>query len=113
RVTQGLLYRLWHLGRESARRMLSLPDCVAIGRTDVASRTSMRAARFLAGDRRLFARFRRVLEESVYQRDFEQFLAATLAERDQRYRKYGASPYTCEPNTTEPAGCLRDLRSPI
>src|SRR5437870_5866623 len=111
RVTQELLYTLWDLGLQIGHSLRSLPDCVAIARTDLASRTSMQAARFLAGDRRLLARFRRVLEENVYQRDFEQFLAATLAERDQRYRKYGASPYIGEPNIKESAGGLRDMHT--
>jgi [protein-PII] uridylyltransferase len=47
----------------------------------------------------------------VYRRDFEQFLRATLAERDQRYRKYGASPYIGEPNIKESAGGLRDMHT--
>src|SRR6266446_2076115 len=111
RVTQELLYTLWDLGLQIGHSLRSLEDCVAMARTDLPSRTSMQAARFLAGDRRLFARFRRVLEENVYQRDFEQFLAATLAERDQRYRKYGASPYIGEPNIKESAGGLRDMHT--
>src|SRR3989441_605881 len=111
RVTQELLYTLWDLGLQIGHSLRSLEDCVAMARTDLPSRTSMLAARFLAGDRRLFARFRRVLEENVYQRDFEQFLAATLAERDQRYRKYGASPYIGEPNIKESAGGLRDMHT--
>src|SRR3989442_5100306 len=68
RVTQELLYTLWDLGLQIGHSLRSLPDCVAIARTDLASRTSMQAARFLAGDRRLFAKFRRVLEENVYRR---------------------------------------------
>src|SRR5437870_3205574 len=111
RVTQELLYTLWDLGLQIGHSLRSLEDCVAMARTDLPSRTSMLAARFLAGDRRLFARFRRVLEENVYQRDFEQFLAATLAERDQRYLKYGASPYIGEPNIKESAGGLRDMHT--
>src|SRR3989442_8124231 len=75
------------------------------------SRTSMQEARFLAGDRRLFARFRRVLRENVYRRDFAQFLETTLGERDQRYRRYGASPYIGEPNVKESAGGLRDVHT--
>src|SRR5712691_10853463 len=111
RVTQELLYTLWDLGLQIGHSLRSLEDCVAMARTDLPSRTSMQAARFLAGDRRLFAKFRRVLEENVYQRDFEQFLAATLAECDQRYRKYGASPYIGEPNIKESAGGLRDMHT--
>src|SRR5712692_312626 len=111
RVTQELLYTLWDLGLQIGHSLRSLDDCVAMARTDLPSRTSMQEARLVAGDRRLFTRFGRVLRENVYRRDFEQFLAAMLAERDQRYRKHGASPYVGEPNVKESAGGLRDMHT--
>jgi [protein-PII] uridylyltransferase len=111
RVTQELLYTLWDLGLQIGHSLRSLDDCVAMARTDLPSRTSMQEARLVAGERRLFTRFRRVLTENVYRRDFEQFLRLTLAERDQRYRKYGASPYIGEPNVKESAGGLRDVHT--
>ncbi|MBI4637078.1 MAG: [protein-PII] uridylyltransferase [Candidatus Rokubacteria bacterium] len=111
RVAQELLYTLWDLGLQVGHSVRSLDDCVAMARTDFPSRTSMQAARLVAGDRRLFARFRRVLRDNVYRHDFEQFLATTLAERDARYRKYGASPYIGEPNVKESAGGLRDVHT--
>jgi [protein-PII] uridylyltransferase len=109
RVTQGILYALWDLGLQVGHAVRSLPDCLAMARTDFPSRTSMQQARFLAGDRRLFNRFRKVLAENVYQKDFAQFLETMLAERDQRYRKFGGSPYIGEPNVKESAGGLRDM----
>ena len=111
RVTQGLLYALWDLGLQVGHAVRSLPDCLAMARTDFPSRTSMQEARFLVGDRRLFNRFRKVLAENVYQKDFAQFLETTLAERDQRYRKFGGSPYMGEPNVKESAGGLRDIHT--
>ena len=111
RVTQGLLYALWDLGLQVGHAVRSLPDCLAMARTDFPSRTSMQQARFLVGDRRLFNRFRKVLAENVYQKDFAQFLETTLAERDQRYRKFGGSPYMGEPNVKESAGGLRDIHT--
>ena len=111
RVTQGLLYALWDLGLPVGHAVRSLPDCLAMARTDFPSRTSMQQARFLVGDRRLFTRFRKVLAENVYQKDFGQFLETTLAERDQRYRKFGGSPYMGEPNVKESAGGLRDMHT--
>jgi [protein-PII] uridylyltransferase len=111
RVTQGLLYALWDLGLQVGHAVRSLPDCLAMARTDFPSRTSMQQARFLVGHRRLFARFHKVLSENVYQKDFGQFLETTLAERDQRYRKFGGSPYMGEPNVKESAGGLRDLHT--
>ena len=111
RVTQGLLYTLWDLGLTVGHSVRSLPDCVAMARTDFASRTSMQEARYVVADRRLFQRFRKVLAENVYRKDFGQFLETALAERDQRYRKFGGSPYMGEPNVKESAGGLRDLHT--
>ncbi|MGH7316962.1 MAG: DUF294 nucleotidyltransferase-like domain-containing protein, partial [Candidatus Rokuibacteriota bacterium] len=111
RATQGLLYALWDLGLQVGHALRSLPDCLAMARTDFPSRTSMQQARFLVGDRRLFNRFRKVLAENVYQKDFAQFLETTLTERDQRYRKFGGSPYMGEPNVKESAGGLRDIHT--
>src|SRR5882672_6328152 len=113
RMMQELLYSLWDLGLQVGHSLRSLDDCVGMARTDFPSRTSMQEARFLAGERRLFARFRRVLRDNVYRRDFGQFLETTLGERDQRYRRYGASPYIGEPNVKESAGGRRGVDLPL
>ena len=111
RVMQELLYTLWDLGLQVGHSLRSLGDCVAMARTDFPSRTSMQEARLVVGDKRLFRHFGRVLRDNVYRHDFEQFLATTLAEREQRYRKHGASPYIGEPNIKESAGGLRDMHT--
>jgi [protein-PII] uridylyltransferase len=111
RVMQELLYTLWDLGLQVGHSLRSLEDCVAMARTDFPSRTSMQEARLIEGDRRLFARFGRILRDNVYRQDFGEFLAMTLTEREQRYRKFGASPYIGEPNVKESAGGLRDMHT--
>src|SRR5438874_5459910 len=111
RLMQELLYTLWDLGLQVGHSLRSLADCVAMARTDFPSRTSMQEARLIDGDRKLFTRFRRVLRDNVYRHDFGEFLAMTLAEREQRYRKFGASPYIGEPNVKESAGGLRDMHT--
>src|SRR4030095_2715083 len=113
RVMQELLYTLWDLGLQIGHSLRSLEDCVAMARTDFPSRTSMQEARLIEGDRRLFARFGRILRDNVYRQDFGEFLAMTLAEREQRYRKFGASPYIGEPNVQESAGGLRGMESAV
>src|SRR5256712_9811169 len=106
---QELLYTLWDLGLQVGHSLRSLEDCVAMARTDFPSRTSMQEARLVVGDRRLFGRFARVLRDNAYRHDFEQFLATTLGEREQRYRKHAPSPYIAEPNIKESAGRLLDM----
>jgi len=110
-MAQELLYTLWDLGLQVGHSCRSLTDCLAIARTDFPSRTSMLAASWIAGDRALFRTFRRTLRDNLYRKDFAEFLATTLAERDQRYRKHGGSPYLGEPNVKESAGGLRDLHT--
>ena len=111
RLMQELLYTLWDLGLQVGHSLRSLEDCVAMARTDFPSRTSMQDARLIAGDRPLFTRFGRILRDNVFRQDFGDFLATTLGEREQRYRKFGASPYIGEPNVKESAGGLRDMHT--
>lgn len=113
RMAQELLYTLWDLGLRVGHACRSLADCLALARTDLPSRTSMQAARLLAGDRRLFARLQRTLRREVYRKDFPEFLRQTLAERDERYRKHGATVYLQEPNVKESAGGLRDVHTAL
>lgn len=111
RITQELLYTLWDLGLQVGHSVRSLEDCQAIARTDLLSRTSMMEARYIAGDKALFRAFGKTLAENVYRKDFARFLEDTLAERDSRYRKHGASVYGLEPNVKESAGGLRDVHT--
>jgi [protein-PII] uridylyltransferase len=113
RMAQQILYTLWDVGLRVGHSCRSLADCLALARTDLPSRTSMQAARHLAGDRRLFATFQRTLRKEVYRRDYGEFLRQTLAERDERYRKHGGSVYVQEPNVKESAGGLRDVHTAL
>lgn len=113
RMAQEILYTLWDLGLRVGHACRSLADCLAIARTDLPSRTSMQAARVLAGDRRLFATLQRTLRREVYRKDYPEFLRQTLAERDERYRKHGSSLYVQEPNVKESAGGLRDVHTAL
>jgi [protein-PII] uridylyltransferase len=113
RMAQEILYTLWDLGLRVGHACRSLADCLALARTDLPSRTSMQAARLLAGDRRLFARLQKTLRTEVDRTDYADFLRQTLAERDERYRKHGGSVYVQEPNVKESAGGLRDVHTAL
>jgi [protein-PII] uridylyltransferase len=113
RMAQEILYTLWDVGLRVGHACRSLADCLALARTDLPSRTSMQAARGLAGDQRLFRALQRMLRREVFRRDYPEFLAQMLAERDERYRKHGGSVYLREPNVKESAGGLRDVHTAI
>ncbi len=113
RMAQEILYTLWDLGLRVGHACRSLDDCLAIARTDLPSRTSMQAARVLAGDHRLFRQLQQTLRREIYRRDYPEFLAQMLAERDERYRRHGGSVYLQEPNVKESAGGLRDVHTAL
>ena len=113
RMAQEILYTLWDLGLRVGHACRSLDDCLALARTDLPSRTSMQAARVLAGDQRLFRALQQTLRREVYRRDYPEFLAQMLAERDERYRRHGGSVYFQEPNVKESAGGLRDVHTAL
>ncbi len=113
RMAQEILYTLWDLGLRVGHACRSLDDCLAIARTDLPSRTSMQAARVLAGDSRLFRQLQQTLRREVYRRDYPEFLAQMLTERDERYRRHGGSVYLQEPNVKESAGALRDVHTAL
>ena len=111
-VTQGLLYTLWDLGLDGRATRCGACPTASPWRARISRRARpCRKRAYVVGDRRLFQRFRRVLAENVYRKDFGQFLETALTERDQRYRKFGGSPYMGEPNVKESAGGLRDLHT--
>ena len=113
RMAQEILYTLWDLGLRVGHACRSLGDCLALARTDLPSRTSMQAARVLAGEQRLFRALQQTLRREVYRRDYPEFLARMLAERDGRYRRHGGSVYLQEPNVKESAGGLRDVHTAL
>src|SRR5581483_5276490 len=113
RMAQEVFYTLWDLGLRVGHACRSLGDCLALARTDLPSRTSMQAARGVAGDRRLFRALQQTLRREVYRRDYPEFLAQMLAERGERYRKHGGSVYLQEPNVKESAGGLRDVHTAL
>ena len=95
-VTERLLYTLWDLGHQVGHSCRSLPDCLAMARTDFPSRTSMQEARYVAGGRLLFRRFQKVLRENLYRKDFAGFLETALAERAPERWRAGVEEETAD-----------------
>lgn len=110
-VIESMLYTLWDLGLAVGHSSRSLDDMVRLARTDLTIRTALLESRYVWGDQALAdeaqARFRR---EVVAGTD-RAFVAAKLAERDERHKRMGDSRYVVEPNIKEGKGGLRDLHT--
>jgi [protein-PII] uridylyltransferase len=110
-IIESILYTLWDLGLTVGHSSRSLDEMVRMAKSDLTIRTALLEGRFVWGDealeREAAARFRR---EVVAGTD-RAFVAAKLAERDERHKKMGDSRYVVEPNIKEGKGGLRDLHT--
>lgn len=111
RAAEAMLHLLWDLKLKVGHSVRSIPQLIALAKKDMTIRTAFLEARWLWGDQIVFdstvARFRK----QVVAGTAAEFVAAKLAERDERHIKMGDSRYVVEPNVKEGKGGLRDLHT--
>ena len=111
RVTEAMLYTLWDLRLKVGHSTRSVEDCLSYAREDMTIRTALLEARFILGDPELFADMRRRFDAEIVSGTPAEFVAAKLAERDNRVSRAGRSRYLVEPNVKDSKGGLRDLNT--
>jgi len=110
-VTEYILYMLWDLGQKVGHAVRSVDECIRMARADMTVRTATLEARFLTGDKGLFDQLVRRFETEIMPRTGPEFIAAKMAERDERHRMMGNTRYVVEPNIKDGKGGLRDLNT--
>ncbi|TCT04387.1 [protein-PII] uridylyltransferase [Aquabacter spiritensis] len=110
-VAEAILYLLWDLGLKVGHATRSVDECVRQARADITIRTSILEARFLVGDQELFEELEHRFDTEVVEGTAAEFVAAKMAEREERLRKAGQSRYLVEPNVKDGKGGLRDLHT--
>ena len=65
-LSQNVFHHLWNLGFQVGHSVRSIPDCLTVAEEDLAVRTSLMEARFLAGDPSVFQDFRTKIRPSVF-----------------------------------------------
>ncbi|OYX15308.1 MAG: [protein-PII] uridylyltransferase [Rhizobiales bacterium 32-66-8] len=110
-VAEAMLYMLWDLGLKVGHATRSVDECLRQARGDVTIRTAILEARFLVGDRALFEDLEVRFDKEVVDGTAVEFVAAKMAEREERLRKAGQSRYLVEPNVKDGKGGLRDLHT--
>ncbi|MEZ5840312.1 MAG: [protein-PII] uridylyltransferase [Hyphomicrobiales bacterium] len=110
-IVEYILYMLWDLGLKVGHATRSIDECIRLSRGDLTIRTAVLEARYICGDEPLYADLVRRYDEEVVRVSGPEFIAAKLAERDERHRRQGASRYVVEPNVKEGKGGLRDLHT--
>ncbi len=99
---------LWDVGLDIGHAVRTIAECETEALAELATITSLIEARFIQGDKPLFAQLESVLTKDKLwnSRDFFQ---AKMLELYQRNDKYGNSAYKLEPNIKESPGGLRDI----
>src|SRR5215212_10297027 len=110
-VAEAILYCLWDLGLKVGHATRSIDECIRQAKADMTIRTSILEARFLLGDKKLFDELATRFDKQVVQSTGPEFVAAKLAEREERHRRGGQSRYLVEPNVKDGKGGLRDLHT--
>src|ERR1700689_2651214 len=110
-VAEALLYCLWDMGLKVGHATRTVSECIRQAKADMTIRTAMLEARYLFGDVKLFSELTSRFDKEVVQGTAPQFVAAKLAEREERLRRSGESRYLVEPNVKDGKGGLRDLHT--
>jgi [protein-PII] uridylyltransferase len=110
-IAEVILYCLWDMGLKVGHATRSIDDCIRLAKADMTIRTAILEARFLLGDRALFDEMAARFDKQVVQGSAAEFVAAKLAEREERHRRSGQSRYLVEPNVKDGKGGLRDLHT--
>ncbi|RYH00494.1 MAG: bifunctional uridylyltransferase/uridylyl-removing protein, partial [Alphaproteobacteria bacterium] len=110
-ITEYILYMLWDLGQKVGHAVRSVDDCIRMAKSDMTVRTATLEARYLTGAKALFEELVLRFENDVVPKTGPEFIAAKMAERDERHRQIGNTRYVVEPNIKEGKGGLRDLHT--
>ncbi len=110
-VAEVILYCLWDMGLKVGHATRSVDESIRLARADMTIRTSILETRFLVGDRPLYDELVKRFDHDVVQGTAAEFVAAKLAEREERHRRAGQSRYLVEPNVKDGKGGLRDLHT--
>jgi [protein-PII] uridylyltransferase len=110
-VAEALLYCLWDMGLKVGHATRSINECIRQAKADMTIRTALLESRYVFGDIKLYDELTTRFDKEVAQGTATAFVAAKLAEREERHRRAGQSRYLVEPNVKDGKGGLRDLHT--
>jgi [protein-PII] uridylyltransferase len=111
KTVQSVLYLLWDLQLKVGHSLRSIDELITLTRTDMTVRTAFLEARLLWGTEEIFEAAWKRFRSKIVTGSGDEFVAAKLAERDERHVKMGDSRYVVEPNVKDGKGGLRDLQT--
>lgn len=111
KAVEFMLYVLWDMGFKVGHATRTVEECIALSKSDMTIRTAILEMRYICGLQRLGTELETRFDKEIVTGTGPEFIAAKLAERDERHRKAGDTRYLVEPNVKEGKGGLRDLHT--
>nr|WP_274534844.1 [protein-PII] uridylyltransferase [Rhizobium sp. LCM 4573] len=111
KAVEFLLYLLWDMGLKVGHATRTVEECIRLSKTDMTIRTAILETRYICGAEALVSELETRFDTEIVADTGPEFIAAKLAERDQRHQKAGDTRYLVEPNVKEGKGGLRDLHT--
>jgi [protein-PII] uridylyltransferase len=111
RAAEAMLHILWDLKLKVGHSTRSVAQLLVLAKKDMTIRTALLEARWIWGGNQLFDLAMRRFRKEVVAGTAAEFVAAKLAERDERHIRMGDSRYVVEPNVKDGKGGLRDLQT--
>ncbi|APO73275.1 PII uridylyl-transferase [Rhizobium etli 8C-3] len=111
KAVEFMLYVLWDMGFKVGHATRTIEECMALSRSDMTIRTAILEMRYICGLKSLATELETRFDKEIVTGTGPEFIAAKLAERDERHRKAGDTRYLVEPNVKEGKGGLRDLHT--
>ncbi|WFU09320.1 [protein-PII] uridylyltransferase [Rhizobium sp. CB3090] len=111
KAVEFILYMLWDMGFKVGHATRTVEECMRQAKSDMTVRTAILETRFICGSEPLAHELETRFDKEIVTNTGPEFIAAKLAERDERHRKAGDTRYLVEPNVKEGKGGLRDLHT--
>lgn len=110
-VAEAFLHYLWDLGFQVGHALRTINETIELAKQDHTVAANLLDTRFLQGNKKLYSALVNRYQEQIQGQNTLSFIAAKLAERNERHQKHGDSRFLLEPNIKENKGALRDLHT--
>ena len=105
---ERLVSQFWDIGLAVGHSVRTIDECITAAQSDITVQTALSESRLICGQAKLQKQLQQAIETSLAH---DQFIAAKLAEQEERHLRYAFSAFSLEPNCKESPGGLRDLHS--
>ncbi len=105
---ERLISLLWDAGLEIGHSVRTVEQCQEEASQDITVQTTLLESRLIAGSRRAYNRFCKLIKSSL---KVTEFFAGKLLEQQQRHGRFNDTAQNLEPNLKESPGGLRDLHN--